>query len=459
MNLAIQAHPQDAAVIAELLSPWNAAFTELDRAEVAIVYKQKPPDQKNSVIIPSDTEEFRSWVGKVQVNANNNSEKPKLVFAKTPQTTLTAKPKTLYSCADTARSFSDADGSGVEFEVNGNLVLGVDVVCEYNQFFNETLNARQSRLYRLCTGLPIPYGLAPKQVRDFLMKDRGENGYLTLCNKLQIDVLRLILVQAVSGLSGTKLQRKGWSGQGFACVLTHDIEDYEGLERAPHVKKLEEKYDLPSAWFIPSSRYKLRDGIVKTLTHFGEVGSHDTKHDGKLATLSKDQLVERLSDAKYALGAAADAVINGFRAPLLQHNFQILQALAESGYVYDASIPAWEPKHPYTMKPHGIGTLFPFHVNGFPEVPLTLPQDHQMLHALGLPPKQTVDAWARLMEEAKAAGGMCVFLTHPNELANQENEGAYEDLLSIIACQRDASVMLPKAVAESLNEGNKTDFW
>jgi hypothetical protein len=341
----------------------------------------------------------------------------------------------------------DPDVAG--FRTNGNFILEVDVVNEYASFLNETLAAQQSKLYKLFTGLPIPYGIAPKRVRDYFMKEPNRDN-CTLCDKLQVDALRLILVQAIIKLTGKGLKLKTWNKRNFACLLTHDVENSEGLHWAPKVKKLEEKYDLPSAWFIPSNRYSLKDEIIKTLTNFGEVGAHDTKHDGKLASLSKQVLIERLSDVRQTLKKRSESHIHGFRAPLLQHNFQILEALHTSGYAYDASVPTWEPKHPYTMKAHGIGTVFPFKINGFPEVPLTLPQDHQMLHVLDLTPQQTIEAWMQMMQEVKSVGGICVFLTHPNELANQKNQNVYEELLNNIVNQKDTDTILPINIAQNM---------
>ncbi len=448
MRIALNGPLAEVKVIQELLSPWNVTFTGLDDSEVAIVYKQKPPDAKKAIVIPSDSEEFSAWSKAVQIEAIKTVNSNQVIYLKTLQATLPVKPKILYKYRRIATPGTDSDVAGIR--TNGNFVLELDVINEYASFLNETLAAQQSKLYRLFTGLPIPYGIAPKRVRDYFMKEHnGDNNY-TLCNKLQVDALRLILVHAISKLAGKELKRKTWNGRNFACLMTHDIEDSEGFHWAPRVKKLEEKYDLPSAWFIPSNRYLLKDEIIKTLTNFGEVGAHDTKHDGKLASLSKQMLIERLSEAKQSLKKRSESPIHGFRAPLLQHNFQILEALHTSGYAYDASVPTWEPKHPYTMKPHGIGTVFPFRIDGFSEVPLTLPQDHQMLHALGLTPQQTVTIWMQMMQEVKTIGGLCVFLTHPNELANQENQNIYEELLNNIANQKDTDITLPITVAQSL---------
>lgn len=446
MKIALEMPPENARAVRDLLLPFDLKFSDLDSSDLAVVYKYKVPEAKKSVVIPYHvTTELPL--------AHNHLNTPHMSDFRLGL----ANRQNLFNFSRLQeKKFDGLDMQQSSVTENG--VLEFDMISAYYDALNQTLNAAQSKLYKIFTSLPIPYGVSPKMLRDFFMKDRTKITSLTLFDKLQVDNLRTMLTDAISKVSGIELRRKKWAGQEFACLMTHDIEDSAGLERALQVKKLEEKYDICSTWFIPSSRYKLKSEIVKSLMHFGEVGCHDTKHDGKLASLSKQELVERLSQAKETLEGYGGKSIKGFRAPLLQHSPKILSAVCDAGYLYDASIPCWEPKHPYTMKPHGIGTVFPFFVNGFPELPLTLPQDHQMLHALGMTPKQTVETWAKLTDEIKTIGGLCVFLTHPNELANAENEAVYEDLLTLISSNKDASVLLPKTIAESMTGDLHADF-
>ncbi len=61
-----------------------------------------------------------------------------------------------------------------DFEVDETTVaLKMDVVQEFNNLINKTLSPKQSTLYRVVTGLPIPYGLVPSRIRDLLMKSNG----------------------------------------------------------------------------------------------------------------------------------------------------------------------------------------------------------------------------------------------------------------------------------------------
>jgi peptidoglycan/xylan/chitin deacetylase (PgdA/CDA1 family) len=230
--------------------------------------------------------------------------------------------------------------------------------------------------------------------------------------------------------------------------LTHDIDSSDGLKKAIALKKLESKYDLPSTWFIPTKQYELNNEIVRELRNHGEVGAHDTKHDGKLSKLPKQKIVDRLFEAKQTLEEILGEPIRGFRAPLLQFNSKLIKALAEVGYLYDSSCPTWEPNNPSTMKPHGIGTVFPLDFHGVQEIPVSVPQDHQMIQILGLSLKRTIEKWLEIYGNIKELGGVYTILVHPDyEFANKDGLGFYEELLNEISIDKEAVISLPSDVS------------
>jgi peptidoglycan/xylan/chitin deacetylase (PgdA/CDA1 family) len=260
--------------------------------------------------------------------------------------------------------------------------------------------------------------------------------------------LRFILSSAIEKLSEKKIERKTWNGKKYAFILTHDVDTREGLRKAKKLKKIEHKYDVPSAWYVPSKRYKLDADAINELANHGEVGAHDTKHDGKLNRLSRNALVERLREAKQILENITGEKVEGFRAPLLQHSVKIIQALRDVRYSYDTSVPTWEPRHPNTMNSQGIGTMYPLTLEGVTEIPVTLPQDQQLLHVLGLSPKEVTRKWMKMIDTIKEISGLCTVLMHPDyELADPENLGLYEELLNMIASDSEALVSLPRNIA------------
>ena len=445
MKIAVQGQAADVDVIRELLSPWNVSFTSLDEAEVVIAYGEKPVEAKQTIVIPSDSSDFLKLVKDIKSRvAKTHGER--VFVAATSQTVLTFTPQMLYYYDGLVKSAS-RDNPLTAVELNEDLIfLTLDIIKEYNKILDETLNAKSSTLYNLFTGLPVPYTLAPKRLRDLFMREHRVQENLTLCDKLPLDALRFILVRAIEKLSRKELHRKTWNGKKYACLMTHDVDTRKGLQNAKQLRKLEEKYDVPSAWYIPLKHYKLNLETIRELANYGEIGAHDTKHDGTLIQVPEHRLIERVIEAKQTLEKISGQPVKGFRAPILQHNTKIIRALKKAGYAYDTSIPAWEPKHPYTMKPHGIATTYPLTLYGLTEIPVTLVQDHQLLYVLGLTPEEAVRKWLDMISVIKNLGGLCTFLIHPDCKLADLKLNIYEELVNTITSDHQAWITLPSKI-------------
>lgn len=441
-----------ANVIRELLSPWDVSFASIDEADITITYKRKLIEGTKSIIIPEPSADFAKSARDLKLDVSQEVGRSVSVAAGS-QTSLVIIPSRRYHYSQSGHSGEDTTSTSVELD-RTLIFLTLDVVNEYNLILNKTLNAKPSTSYRLLTNSPVPYVLAPKQLKDILMRrNRDQEKNLRFSEKLCMDALRFILARAIEKSLTKKLTKKTWDGKAHAYILTHDIETQLGLQNARHMIKLEQKYDIRSAWYIPSKRYNLDEDIVRELANYGEVGSHDTKHDGKLAYLSRQKMVERLVEAKRILTKIVGKPVEGFRAPLLQHSMSIIGALLEAGYAYDTSVPTWEPKHPYTMKPHGIGTVYPLLLEDLVEIPVTLPQDHQLLTVLCLTPEESLIKWLGMIDVVKDMGGLCTLLVHPDyEMANL-GSNVYEELLARISVDDRGAVLLPSEVASQQAEG------
>lgn len=301
-----------------------------------------------------------------------------------------------------------------------------NLMVEFASRLCDKLDHEPSKIYRLATGT-MSYRTVPPAIRSRLMRMKVTKTEIYLGNKIDLEMIRKRFLEALSiGESSADI-----------CILTHDIDSEKGMKRALRFKEIEEKYDVESTWFIPVEEYKLDIHIVKRLAERGEVASHSTRHNGKLISSKIETIVKDLVKSKQKLEAIVEREIYGFRAPLLQYNMKLLKAVGEAGYKFDSSMPTWEPMHPITMKPDGIGLLNPIKVNGVLEVPVTLPQDHQMIHVLGFTPEQTVKRWIGLMTDIKKLGGISVLLIHPDyEFANGENLELYENLIKSISVKK-----------------------
>lgn len=447
LRITINAPPAVAAIIRELLSPWYVSCVSSDEAEISISYGTKYEQNDRAVLIPSYSPGcIESSRGSKPKSSGTNRRR--IQISVDPDSVLEFTPKALFCDGRTGKKASRADlSSATGFK--GEL-LSTDVVAEYRSIINRTINAKQSLSFRALTRMPFPYSVVPSGFRKQFLRRPDIKSSLTLNDKLSLDALRFILLEAIERVTKRSLRKKMWSGKKYAILLTHDVETREGLAKARRLKKLEDRYDAPSAWFIPSKRYELEPQIIQDLANHGEVGSHDTEHDGKLALLTKQKIVRRTSEAKVALEKVTRKPVSGFRAPLLQHNANMIAALRESNYVYDSSIPTWEPNHPSTMKPHGIETVYPLTINGLTEIPITLPQDHQLLYVLDLKPNEVIREWLKAVSLIKRLGGLCTFLVHPDyDLADGKME-TYEELLNALVSDKEASITLPIEIAKTM---------
>lgn len=449
MKVAIASRASEAAeVIRQLLSPWSIMFTDSDEADVLMVYGKKPTENVETIVIPSDSIDFTQWLKDEGLSVVREPGRQTLIAA-TPRTVLSIVPETQYRCDRATGTIASATQAPLVRLNDDTLVLTLDIVEEYNKIMSETLKPKFSNLYRLVTRLPIPYKMAPERLRNLLMRSRMQEMTLNLYDKLPMDAMRFLLARSLEEIGGEKLTKKTWNGKNYALAVTHDVESRLGLERAKTVKKLEEKYNLPSAWYIPSKHYRLDRETVRTLENYGEVGAHDTKHDGKLGSLPRHETLKRLREAKQALEQIVHHQVEGFRSPLLEHNSGILCGLKKAGYSYDTSIPSWEPRHPRTMHPHGVGTTYPMFLDGLTEIPISAVQDHQLLYVLGLEPKEAIASWISMMAVIKGIGGCCVLLSHPEyRLLDRSNLAVYEELLNVLGSDEQAWFTTPKHLAD-----------
>ena len=440
----------DISVIQELLSPWNISFTNPEEAEVIVSYNRKLAQNKKTIIIPSESIEFLKLIKETQIKLEQN--KSWFSVPINEQTSIETTTSSVFChIGKRDRILEEEVLSTIELEED-QLLLRFDIINDFKKILTSTLNAKPSIAFQIMAHLPFSYSRVPKPIRELLLREHGNKPSLFINNKLSMDALRFILINALERLLHKEVPKKLLNGKKCACIITHDVETLEGLHRAKKMKKLENKYDIPTTWFIPSRRYRLSSESVKELANHGEIGSHDTLHDGKLASLTKNRMINRLSQAKHSLEKIVGLPINGFRAPVLQHNRRMIEALRDSNFVYDSSIPTWEPRHPSTMKPHGIETVYPLKLSGLTEIPITLIQDHQLLYILGLNPKEVVNNWLTTTNQLKNMGGFCTFLVHPEYKLGDGKMEFYEDLVSYLVSDSEMMITTPSELSLISNE-------
>jgi len=213
----------------------------------------------------------------------------------------------------------------------------------------------------------------------------------------------------------------GWpDGKKFAFVLTHDVERQGGVEKCLQLMELDKKHGFRSSFnFVPRDYSDPRE-LRKQLTDEGfEVGVHGLNHDGNM--FSDRTLFERQS--KQINKILKDWGSAGFRAPSMYHNLEWIHDL---DIEYDSSTFDTDPFEP---QPDGVGTIFPFSMNGnhsrpgYIELPYTLPQDFLLFIILR---QKNIDVWKRKVDWIAEKGGMANLIVHPDYINFGDSKGLFD---------------------------------
>jgi peptidoglycan/xylan/chitin deacetylase (PgdA/CDA1 family) len=222
-----------------------------------------------------------------------------------------------------------------------------------------------------------------------------------------------------------------------AVILTHDVENNDGIQRSLELADVEEAHGFRSSFNFGSWYTKPDMGVVRELTSRGfEVGMHGLTHDRQLFS-SREAFEERLEPLA-ALATSLGAV--GFRSPATH---RVFDWLAELPVEYDATI---SNSDPYEPQPGGCCSVWPFFVGDVVELPYTLPQDHTLLTLLG---HRSPALWleqARIIEENH---GLIQCVTHPDPgyLADADKRAVYAAFLEGLSERTQLWRPLPREAA------------
>jgi peptidoglycan/xylan/chitin deacetylase (PgdA/CDA1 family) len=249
---------------------------------------------------------------------------------------------------------------------------------------------------------------------------------------------RRVLVEAFA-LLGFPLETK----KTPSLLITHDIETRKGLERAVALKTVEDGLNISSTWFVPSDEYPIPKKIAKELANGSTIGSHDTRHDGKLIHMRRqEELVDRLIQSRAKLETIFEKTVVRFRSPLLQFSRKIAAALSEAHYEFDFSIPCWDPVNPITYAGFGVQFLHPFHIGSITEIPLTLIQDHQLLYVLRMKKDAAIEFLIDQAKIVRAFDGDIVLLVHPDYEFSRDLNSYKKLLQDLLLLQQETTKLI-----------------
>jgi len=225
-------------------------------------------------------------------------------------------------------------------------------------------------------------------------------------------------------LPGSQTKFENWAGwpdgKNFALLLTHDVELRKGHDKCIQLLEIEKELGFKSSFNFVPERYKVDKELREFIISEGfEVGVHGLNHDGKLFR-DKEIFSERAKKINQYL-KEWNAV--GFRAPSMHHN---LEWISELNIEYDLSTFDTDPFEPQS---DGVGTIFPFWVEGkdgrpgYVEMPYTLVQDSTLFILMK---EESPAIWIDKLDWIAENGGMALVNVHPDYL-NFENKYLLEE--------------------------------
>jgi len=385
-----------------------------------------------TVLSPLGDDNARQISERYGIGSNQTEALIRLSFSRKAGTSIRAKTYNFKGAK--LKTLIESAGTPVLSRLDStNLyLLSIDLASTFNHLLSNGLEDRPSLKFRLATQLPWSYRMIPSFMRNrAFRKDEDEN--VTKENLSPIECLRTIFLASLLAASDMSIPFVGfWKrGKKFGATVTHDVETAQGLiEGSKHLLSVEHQFGIRSTWNIVSNRYQLTQENLKPLATSGEIGGHDTNHDGRLIFLPAESRANRLRDCRETLERKSQSRVSVFRAPLLQHDKELLTAVSKAGYTCDSSVPSWELLSPTSLRSHGVGTVFPMQLEGLVEVPVSLPQDHQLLRVRSLSSSEAATILVRESQVVREIGGICSVLVHPDyDFASQPALEEYSRVL------------------------------
>ena len=438
--ISLRGNQREVQVLREFAEFWKIPYREgasQDGKEILVSSSSVPEPEANTpagiVVFPSGLEESKRIAKENGLALRTREILLRLPIA--PDVSVSIRTRVNEFSGPGIEPVISAGETPVLYKLSGTRVhlSAVDLVSEYERLVAGGLEEVPSRKFRLVTKIPFSYRAVPSFIRNRAFRAPNAVTELTEDRLSPVECLRAVFLASLVVSAGLAVPRIAFwrRGKSHALAISHDVETKLGLEDgAGRLAEVETKLGVRSTWNIPSERYPLSSQLLISLATAGEVGGHDTKHDGRLIFESFENKVGRVGKCKSRLESLSKKEVRGFRSPLLQHGRELMDALGKAGFQYDSSAPSWEPLSPTSFKPHGVGTVFPFFVSTMLEIPVSLPQDHQLIRVSGLTVAEAVQELFRVSAWVRGVGGACVLLVHPDyEFGQPENSEEYYRLL------------------------------
>jgi hypothetical protein len=230
-----------------------------------------------------------------------------------------------------------------------------------------------------------------------------------------------------------------WPDGARSCaIMTHDVEDYAGLNFCSELMNMDDQFAVKSAFqIIPEERYEIDHTLLDNFRARGfEINVHDLNHDGFLF-LDRHHFEGR---AKRINQFGKDINAEGFRSGALYRNQEWFDLF---DFAYDMSVPNVAHLEPQRG---GCCTVLPYFIGKLVELPVTTIQDYSLFHILG---DYSTNLWEQQIEFITRRNGLVSFITHPDYLIEKKPRKVYSKLLDHLANMRDQHrlwIALPREV-------------
>jgi hypothetical protein len=221
----------------------------------------------------------------------------------------------------------------------------------------------------------------------------------------------------------------------FAFILTHDVEDTEGVENIPRLLEVERRYGVRSSWNFVADDYPIEPGVFAAIREAGcEIGLHGLHHDGLLFAdrSSFEGQLPRIRSVMRDWGAV------GFRSPATHREASWMHELR---CLYDTSFPDTDPFEP---QPGGCCSIWPYFFGDLVELPITMAQDHTLFEILR---ETSIRRWVEKSHWLASNHGLVNVIVHPDYVLSERRLDLYEQLLAHLTGLPEGWHALPRDLA------------
>ena len=291
------------AILREYADFWKVPYTETALPdENHLIFTTSPPEEIDSqdhnplIVAPTGIEGAAQIARQFRLKVTHGETSVRLRITPTAAVSLNTM---LYrfSGADVEQVLKDHDNTLLyKIRESSVYIISVDLISEFQRLMHGAIDEAPNWKFRVLTRLPFSYKIIPAKIRNRAFKARGSVADLKE-NLGPIEFLRHIFLAALVIASNEPIPIIGFWRRGKSCALavSHDVETQPGLEDgAGRLIETERELGIRSTWNIPSDRYPLSSQLLIALAEKGEVGGHDTKHDGRLFFASTKTKLDRV---------------------------------------------------------------------------------------------------------------------------------------------------------------------